>query len=113
MLNSTQLICIIVFFDLRVYLLACTNVHSDYGLQRRLNSDTGHLDLQKHKSELQTAHVWLRSLHMRNTRQFLQQSSAITKLPNTQIRLRVLKVCQNIKYASAFLHTYYNLSDQM
>ena len=60
MLNSTQLICIIAFFDLRVYLLTCTNVHSDesmYGLQRRLNSDKGHVDLQK------------RTADVRNTRQ--------------------------------------------
>ena len=38
-----------------------------YGLQRRLNSDKGNVDLQK---QTQTAHVWLRSLHMRNTQQF-------------------------------------------
>ena len=63
MLNSTQLICIVNFFDLRVYLLACTNVHSDlsmYGLQRRLNSDKGHVDLQKRTAESD----------VRNTRQF-------------------------------------------
>ena len=54
MLNSSQLICIIAVFDLRVYVLACTNVHSDesmYGLQRRLNSDTGHVDLQKRTAD--------------------------------------------------------------
>ena len=72
-----------------------------FDLQRRLNSDKGHVDLQK------------RTADIRNTRQFLQQSSATRKLPNTQIRLCVLKVCQIIKYASAYLHTYYNLSDQM
>ena len=61
MLNSTQLVCIIAFFDLRVYLLACTNVYSDqsmYGLQRKLNNDKGHVDLQK------------RTADVRNTRQF-------------------------------------------
>ena len=52
-------------------------------------------------------------MRMRTTRQFLLQSSATTKLPNTQIRLCVLKVCQIIKYASAYLHSHYKLSDQM
>ena len=62
-----------------------------YGLQRRLNNDKAHVDLQK---------------------QFLQQSSATTKLSDTQIRLCVFKVCQIIKCASAYFHTYHNLSDQ-
>ena len=55
MLNLTQLICITAFFDLWVYSLACTNVHSDYsmyGLQRRLNSDKGHVDLQKRTADV-------------------------------------------------------------
>ena len=68
-----------------------------YGLQRRLNNDKAHVDLQKRTSDV------------RNTQQFLQQSSATTKLSDTQIRLCVLKVCQIIKYASAYFHTYRNL----
>ena len=79
-----------------------------YGVQRRLNSDTGHVDLQK-----RTACVAAQSAYAQNSTIFLKQSSATTKLPNTQIRLCVSKVCQIIKYASAYLHTYYNLSDQM
>ena len=71
-----------------------------YGLQRRLNNNKAHVDLQKRTSDV------------RNTQQFLQQSSATTKLSDTQIRLCVLKVCQIIKYASAYFHTYRNLSDQ-
>ena len=70
-----------------------------YGLQRRLNNDKAHVDLQKRTSDV------------RNTQQFLQQSSATTKLSDTQIRLCVLKVCQIIKYASAYFHNYRNLSD--
>ena len=45
---------------------------------------------------------------------FIQQSAATTKRPNTQICFCVLKSCQISKnYASAYLHTYYNLSDQI
>ena len=82
-----------------------------YGVQKRLNSDTGHVDLQKRTADC--ACVAAQSAYAQNSTIFLKQSSATTKLPNTQIRLCVLKVCQIIKYASAYLHTYYNLSDQM
>ena len=61
-----------------------------YGLHRRLNSDTGHVD---HKSELQTAHVRLRSLHMRNTRQFFTaiiRDNEAAQYSNTLVRFKSL-----------------------
>ena len=72
------------FFNLRAYLPAYTNVHSElsmYGLQRRLNSDKGHVDLQK------------RTADVRNTRQSFTAIIPDNKAAlysNTLVRFKVV-----------------------